>query len=198
MTKLGDPCFTVYRDAHVPDAVPVPVHGKPVVRDLHVAFCPRRVRPEKEAGTLVLQCVQRDAESIVFRPVEVFIKLRDPEVVHIGFIADRSDIQVVVVIQEQNFGRFGRRLTRPWFPLNELARRGRRLPHGLIQSAINDDFLVCADGLGDSRKTNGVVVNRGDDDSGRVVVSLELRQSRGRCQQEAGQQEKTVTHKTLE
>lgn len=130
--RVGD------RSANFGDAFPGRGDRPLVVERLSVEHRAGRVHREYEAVLLVVIGVQREAKDVRVRRIEVLLEPRHTQRADVRVVHDSSDIELVVIVENPDHRRLGRRHSGLWGDLNpRLGRRGRASPSGIVQPSVD-------------------------------------------------------------
>ena len=95
------------------------------------------VGAEDEAVLLVLVGVEDDLERIHVAEARVAARVGRDDLRRIGVVHHRADINRLVVVDDADFGGFGRGLPFERLGLDEVGERGRGLPDAIVQHAVD-------------------------------------------------------------
>ena len=98
---------------------------------------PSGIGAEDEAVLTIVKRVEDHLERVHVAHAGVSTRVADDDLRRIGVVADRSDVQVEVVVQDTHFRQFGCGLSFERFRLNKIRQRHRLFPDGFIQNAVD-------------------------------------------------------------
>ena len=138
---FGDPALLGDTRGGVPDTVPVRTEGFAVVRDLTVGASARRIHLKEEAVSVIEKWIEDDRDPIIHLEVRIARELCGDNLSRGPIVADDSNVERVVVVQDADDRVFGRLVVLHGLPLTQHADRRSPLPCGFVETAVKSDRL---------------------------------------------------------
>ena len=129
-----------------------------LVGDLRVPLCACGINDEVIGVAFVVKRIENNLEGVARIDAKVFLQLRNDDAAGLRIIRNNTEIKVLGIVQNRNFGSLGSGFTFLRLPLRKCRGSNRVVPGGLVQSAIDRNFLGDLEGVHPAVGPNGFIV----------------------------------------